>query len=222
MASINFAAFRAIFQDSGLINYYYWGQGAKFGLFTVGENLEVLCRLAHSYKPKKMLELYTAGGYTALALARTCPESQVVTFDVKDKSTITEFGDQEYQIGTVDQIGEGYRGQPEESRITQLLGDAWKYNWADHSYDLIYIDGLNTWNGVTKDTALAMELANDNALLVWDDFWKNSGVVQVIDKINVEVEDCVVVVEGTRTCFLCLNPSRKAKILQLLVNATKK
>lgn len=65
--------------------------------------IDFLCQLARIKKPKIMIEVGTAIGYSAIRLAHTCPEAQIYTFE-RNETRIQEARKNIKQFGLTEQI----------------------------------------------------------------------------------------------------------------------
>jgi predicted O-methyltransferase YrrM len=116
----------------------------------------MLLKIAVCAKPKKLLEVGSFRGYTALLLA------QHVSSDAK--------------IVTVDRYpehGEAYLNTPWASMIERRVGETSTSMFeqdAPGSYDLIFIDADHAYAGVKHDTELVLSLVSPNGYIVWHDY----------------------------------------------------
>jgi predicted O-methyltransferase YrrM len=202
--------------------------------YTQDITLEVICRLAHSIHPKRILEIGTAYGDTTWRLASVCPYAEVVTCDV-DKKTITPGTWQYGQILDLSEIGTAYRNRPESGRITQVIFDPGTFDYTTlGEFQFIFLDGLHTYDGVLHDTLKALALISDGGIIIWDDYQPSEpGVVHLIDRINnrrhvdLAMRPChnICLIQTTRVCFTFLTPHRKAclqNICEELLSESKK
>lgn len=116
----------------------------------------MLLKILVSSKPKKLLEIGSFRGYTALYFA------QHVSDDAK--------------IVTVDRYpehGEAYRNTPFASMIERRVGET-SAEMFQHdnlgSYDLIFIDADHSYSGVKHDTELVLPLVSPTGFIVWHDY----------------------------------------------------
>jgi predicted O-methyltransferase YrrM len=116
----------------------------------------MLLKLIVCSNPKKLMEVGSFRGYTALYLA------QHVSSDAK--------------IVTVDRYpehGEAYRNTPFSSMIERRVGetnaDIFQQD-SPGSYDLIFIDADHAYYGVKNDTELVLPLVSPTGFIVWHDY----------------------------------------------------
>lgn len=150
--------------------------------YTAGQDLDALLSLATG--ARRILEFGTARGDTTLALARHCPQAEIVTVDVS-RGTVAPGTFQECDLRHASEIGVAFRGQPEAHRITQFLCDArepYHFHWP---CDFVFVDGWHSFEGVAKDTLAALAMVKRGGKIVWDDR-RLAGVpvlLEMIDKI---------------------------------------
>lgn len=189
------------------------------GRYTDTKNLTILLSLAAQKKARKILELMTAYGDTAVALATVLPDAEVFTFDVslEDGGPGTDQGNFN-EILPRDQVGSAIRATDSEiaKRIHLTIDNGAKLApliRKSGPYDIAFIDGNHTWRYVIEDTRLALETVGDKGILVWDDYVQHAvEVVQVIDMLNYRTGDLIALVQGTRMCYVRLDPDKKARM----------
>ena len=69
--------------------------------------------------------------------------------------------------------------EPHRSKVTKLKGDSWsqllQLNLTGQKFDLIYVDGDHSAQGVLRDLVLAWPLLKVNGIMVCDDYvWKEN------------------------------------------------
>lgn len=116
----------------------------------------MLLKIAVCAKPKKLLEVGSFRGYTALFLAQhVSPDAKIVTVD------------------RYPEHGEAYRNTPWASMIERRVGETsasiFEHD-APGAYDLIFIDADHAYAGVKNDTELVLPLVSPNGYIVWHDY----------------------------------------------------
>lgn len=91
----------------------------------LSDGIEYLCNYIKENKNKKILEIGTAIGYSAIKMALVCDDINITTIE-RDEERYKIANDNIKKFGL-------------EKRITTILGDAMNIN-VDGSYDLIFID----------------------------------------------------------------------------------
>lgn len=184
--------------------------GFDFGRqrFTGGRDLDVLLRLAASYRPRRILELYTAEGDTSLALARSCPSAAVVTVDIVQELGV---GKPTGEVPSRASVGRAFRSLHESQHISSQVIDPREFVWSSlGDFDFVFIDGDHSYEGVVADTLRALRVANPGAVLVWDDYWSPCpDVMRFVDEMN-HTENWLVRVEGSRIVFAVLSAVRRS------------
>lgn len=116
----------------------------------------MLLKVAVCSKPKKLMEVGSFRGYTALFLAQhVSPDAKIVTVD--------RYPDH----------GEAYQNTGWASMIERRVGET-NASMFEHdppgSYDLIFIDADHSYAGVKNDTELILPLVSQNGFILWHDY----------------------------------------------------
>lgn len=139
--------------DHHPISFHQFPQGAWS---TPLADIAVLLKLAVCSQPKRLMEVGSFRGYTALYLAQhTSDEAHIVTVD--------QYPDH----------GEAYRNTPYAAKIERRVGQTTKEIFqsdAIASYDLIFIDADHSYAGVKNDTELVLPLVAPHGYIVWHDY----------------------------------------------------
>jgi len=185
--------------------------------YTGGRNLSVLLSLAAHFKSGKIAELYTAYGYTAVALAKAVPKARVYAYDVcLEYGAETPLSNEAMKLS---EVGSAIKANPSlniELHVAagkKLSGMILLYG----PYDLVFVDGNHSFKCALEDTRLATVTVPPGGVIVWDDYWQHCpGVMELIDRINRQIGDPIILVEGTRVCYTVLDKPKKDKLLDLL------
>lgn len=142
-------------------------------------DLAMLLKLTVCTKPKRLMEVGSFRGYTALYLAQhTTEDSKIVTIDQYPEH------------------GEAYRHLPYAEKIERRVGQTSPEMFAADtpgSYDLIFIDADHTYAGVKHDTELVLHLVAPEGFLVWHDYanWGyfdgKNGVPEYLGELALEL-----------------------------------
>lgn len=119
-------------------------------------DVAMLLKLTACTKPKRLMEVGSFRGYTALSLAQHAPEDAKLV-------TVDQYPDH----------GEAYRDSPHAAKIERRVGQTSPELFAADvpgSYDLIFIDADHTYTGVKYDTELILPLVAPDGFLVWHDY----------------------------------------------------
>ena len=155
--------------------------------------LEQYCiaAIARARRPPTIFEIGTFDGSTTLLLAKVLPEARIWTLDLPPDSYVPPARpDRDPRDSDTtprsDQVGARFRGEPEEKRITQLLGDSRTFAFDEYvgRMDMVIVDGSHDYDCVRADTENALRLTTPNATIIWDDYsirWP--GVVRAVDEV---------------------------------------
>lgn len=116
----------------------------------------MLLKIAVCAEPKRLMEIGSYRGYTALFLARhISPEARIVTIDQHPDH------------------GEAYRKTSCAGMIERRVGETDRAMFARDepaSYDLIFIDADHSYESVRSDTELVLPLLSPAGFIVWHDY----------------------------------------------------
>lgn|GEM_PF-609790 len=167
---------------------------------TMGTSLDaqeivILSAITKLLAPRRILEVGTYDGNTALNLALNSPaEATVTTLDLPQNWS----GDLGLEIpenavnvqdsnGERVEVGRQYKSHPEISaKITQVFGDSARIDWGDlHGpFDLIFIDGCHDYSYVRADTENATRYLSNDGVIVWHDYGEMEGVSRLVDEVS--------------------------------------
>ena len=159
--------------------------------------------MAQVLQPGRIFEFGTYDGATTVLLARAAPDAEVITVDLPQSDiaalrgpdvVITE------QIAVAGGVGACFRGQPEEVRITQVLGDSREVDLSKWfgTCDLVLVDGGHEADVCLADSRNALQLVSSQGVVVWDDYQPNwPGVVRAVDTVTADLGCQVVHIEST-------------------------
>ena len=171
---------------------------------------EEACQLgviAKHIKARKVLEIGTYDGNTALALAANIgAEGAVVTVDLPPEFTVEDqdslaYSDGEFNLTPRNQLGRQYKGHNLAARIKQVYGDSGKLNWGSLGgpFNLVFIDGCHTEAYVRSDSENAMKHLAPGGVILWHDYGMIPEVSTVVDRLARETTTMkVYALEGTR------------------------
>ncbi len=116
----------------------------------------MLLKIALCAGPKRLMEIGSFRGHTALLLAQhVSPDAKIVTIDRQPDH------------------GEAYRATSLASMIERRVGDADRAMFARdeaESYDLIFVDADHSYASVRNDTELVLPLLSPAGFIVWHDY----------------------------------------------------
>jgi predicted O-methyltransferase YrrM len=179
-----------------------------FGTSISTEEACHLCAITKCLKAKKVLEIGTFDGNTALALAANLVDGgEVVTvdlppdFDAEKQAGSLTFSDGFLNLTPREQLGRQAHGHALSSRIKQVYGDSAALDWSSLGgpFDLIFIDGSHTEAYVRSDSQNALRQLADGGAIVWHDYAMIPEVSKVVDSLAREVRHLrIYALEGTR------------------------
>lgn len=119
-------------------------------------DLVMLLKLAVCTHPRRLMEIGSFRGFTALLLAQhTAADARIVTVD------------------SYPDHGEAYRDTPLAAKIERRVGgtspDLFAQD-APKSYDFIFVDADHSYDGARRDTELALPLLADDGFIIWHDY----------------------------------------------------
>ncbi len=116
----------------------------------------MLLKIAVCSQAKKLMEVGSFRGYTALYLAQhVSPDAKIVTVD------------------RYPEHGEAYRNTQYAHRIERRVGETSPEIFQQDSpgsYDFIFLDADHSYEAVKHDTELLLPLISPNGFLVWHDY----------------------------------------------------
>lgn len=190
--------------------------------YTDGNNLRVLCALAHDADPACLLEIGTAYGHTAVILAKLCPSSQLWTLGTCREYTVKTRSVYDREILPREEQGSFIKIQPEElrarihARVLRSRGRSVLCAADVPHFQFAFIDGDHMWRGVVEDTKAVMDRIDSRGTVVWDDYGYALEVAAFIDLLNARTGSRIVSVCGTRICYVKLDPGLQADLVEAL------
>lgn len=145
--------------------------------------IDVCCILSliRYHKPKNLLEIGTHYGHTTKIISDKFPELKITTVDPGDKilgDKRSYFQTQEYL--PQHEIGKMFNGNMNINLIKQDFHDI----SFTEKFDFIFIDGDHTYSAVIKDTQRALQLLNNNGVIVWHDWDNVKDVNAALNEFN--------------------------------------
>jgi hypothetical protein len=162
----------------------------------------IVAALSKVLECERIFEFGTYRGETAWLLAHNLPIADVFTLDLGSAEAAAraklELTDPEYFVSW--DRGSRFRGTPEASRITQLLGDSATYDFSPYSgrIDLAYIDASHSYSYVRSDTEAAFGMLSQLGTIVWDDYTHYSGVYAYLNELAPSLDAPIYHVQGTQ------------------------
>lgn len=154
------------------------------------EGLLFLASLARGLEAKTVFEIGTFTGLTSWTLARNLDGSQVHTLDIPpdEVATFELEGSDEFHPSTSTPMA--YESIPlQGGSVSQHWCDSARFDFSPwtHAVDLVYVDGAHSDDYVRSDSKNALEMIDDDAAVVWDDYWRLSpGVSRTLNAMASE------------------------------------
>lgn len=195
----------------------------KDAAYTNGRNLGVVCTLAKASGEANLLEIGTAFGHTAVALAKTCPEADVWTLGTCKEMASAGTSQHPSEILPRRKQGSFISKQPDAltERIHSLVGPA----SGDRSllgvlavprFGFAFIDGDHSWRSVVNDTVAVVSRIHTKGIVVWDDYREANEVTCFLNILDKRCGGCLTHVMGTRICFTPIPKERRGLMMDAL------
>jgi predicted O-methyltransferase YrrM len=146
------------------------------GIGTPIDELAYLALITKTAQPKKIFEIGTFRGRTALNFALNSPEDCIVyTLDLSPEEKETQL-DSTYaadaDLIVQSRPGEDYQGKDVSAKIRQLYGNSLTFDFSPYfgQIDLVFVDGAHHYEAVKSDTLNALKMARPGSYIVWHDF----------------------------------------------------
>ncbi|MDO8585547.1 MAG: class I SAM-dependent methyltransferase [Armatimonadota bacterium] len=148
--------------------------------------------ITRAYSPKRIFEIGTFEGKTALNMATNSPDDTViVTLDLpqqEENSAELPFDPGDKNYIRKDKSGHLFAGSEVEHKITQLFGDSATFDFSPYhnSMDMVFVDGAHSYEYVLNDSAVARGLLKDGkGIILWHDYAHWTGVTRALDELFV-------------------------------------
>lgn len=173
---------------------------------TVGWSLDLqelvhILSVAKYTKAKRVLEIGTFDGFTALNLAANLEATtQVATVDLPQDGQ-TDFASIANAC-PARLVGSKFQGEAEQRKIQQLWADSTKADWANFGspFDMILIDGCHDYPYVRSDSLNAIKHLRSGGSVFWHDYGQFPDVSRAVDELARNYP--IVGIRGTRlACF---------------------
>lgn len=188
-------------------------QNFEFAAASIVERV-VLAALVRRHKPKRIFEIGTFRGVTAVTMAANAPSGcELFTLDLPpdlDPQTIAEehYGDSHGRSGFHEMarsgaerhVGAAIAHYTGSCKITQLYGDSTHLDLTAYrgNIGLFFVDGCHEHAGALADTRTAWECLAAGGLIVWHDYtWQS--VQQAVS--DAELGVAVTHVSGTSIAY---------------------
>lgn len=148
--------------------------------------ITTLCAVARHIRAKRVLEIGTFNGNTALNLALNLPEAEIVTVDLPpswDKTLAIDVPDIYANVTDRSAVGIQFRDHPCGARIRQVFGDSATLDFGSlgGKFDFIFIDGNHHYDYVVSDTRKAIDVLAPGGVIAWHDYGMMDDVSRAVD-----------------------------------------
>ena len=148
------------------------------GMTTPINELAFMAMVAAALEPKRIFEIGTYRGRTALNFALNSPDDcEIFTLDLPDEALVTAAqatrGVDARVIQSDDRLlGVEYAGKDVSSKITQLYGNSLQFDFTpfENQVDLVFVDGGHTYDIAGSDTDNALRMCRSGGVILWHDF----------------------------------------------------
>jgi predicted O-methyltransferase YrrM len=173
------------------------------GMSVTFEELATLLAISSATRARRILEVGTYNGNTALNLAANAPDDAVViTLDLPpadaDRGALAvpdRFNNTQAHWA----VGSHYRGTEHEHKIKQIYGDSTVVDWStfvSEPLDLVFVDGCHYRPFVESDTNNALRHLRPGGIVVWHDYGYFKDVSDYVDEVAERMN--VYAIGGTR------------------------
>lgn len=180
--------------------------------------LMVIANIARQAEPPRAFEIGTFDGRTTLNIAANLKlPATVYTLDLPSSElSETKFALAPGEGAFVDkkESGAKFKGTSYAKLITQLYGDSATFDFSPYAgqMSLVFVDGSHAYDYVLQDTASALRLASDDAVILWHDYQQDwPGVIRALNELHQTDAACagMVKIEGTSLVMLKRENSRR-------------
>ena len=146
------------------------------GIYNPIDEFAYLALITRSIQPKRVFEIGTFRGRTALNFALNSPaECLVYTLDLPpDNRMAMKAATNAADALIIEQshTGVDYEGKPGSEKIRQLFGDSTRFDFCPYhdQMDIVFVDGAHHYAAVESDTRNALKMARSGGCIIWHDF----------------------------------------------------
>lgn len=152
--------------------------------------LAILNALVAARQPRRIFEIGTFDGRTALNFAANAPLATVHTLDLPPavEPALPLHSDDRAFIRRSQggERGRRFRDAPERERIVQLYGDSARFDYGGFAgaIDFVFVDGSHSYEYVLSDSRNALAMAAPGSLVVWHDYGEWPGVTRALNDLQ--------------------------------------
>jgi len=144
------------------------------GIATPLDELAYLGLITRTLAPKRIFEIGTFRGRTALNFALNSPPDCVVyTLDLPEGTPMSEGANPaDREIRRVAEPGIDYASSDVAEKIKQLFGDSTVFDFEPYAgtIDIVFVDGAHHYAAARSDSVNAVKIARPGGVVIWHDF----------------------------------------------------
>jgi predicted O-methyltransferase YrrM len=152
------------------------------------QEIMAIAALVQLFKPRRILEIGTSDGNTALNLAANAPaDATVTTIDLPagwDGQLALKIPNTMVNVTQRSAVGRQFQGRTCAQKINQVFADSATVHWdgLPTPFDLALIDGCHHHAYVERDTANVMKHMKSGGVVLWHDYGIVEDVSRVVDR----------------------------------------
>lgn len=138
--------------------------------------LAYMAIICQAVRPKKVFEIGTFRGRTALNFALNSPDDcRVFTMDLPPddrQAVLNGMNLADANIIAKSETGADYQGKEGSAKIQQLYGNSMEFDFGPYfgEMDIVFIDGGHHYEAVASDTQNALKMVRPGGFIIWHDF----------------------------------------------------
>jgi len=143
------------------------------GITTSVAELALMALVTRALNPRRVFEIGTFRGRTALNFALNSPDDCIVyTLDLPPLTASDHLGVADQKIAAMRKPGVDFEGSDVERKVIQLLGDSCTFDFSSYlgQMDLVFVDGGHTYELAANDTRSALQMCRPGGVILWHDF----------------------------------------------------
>jgi predicted O-methyltransferase YrrM len=146
------------------------------GINTAVDELAYMALITKAIRPRKIFEIGTFRGRTALNFALNSPDDCITyTLDLPPgdrESGIQGVNLADRRIMKASSPGIDYKGSEVDHKIEQLYGNSVEFDFSPYSgeIDIVFVDGAHHYEAVRSDSLNALKLTKPGGCIIWHDF----------------------------------------------------
>jgi predicted O-methyltransferase YrrM len=143
---------------------------------------QILSSLIMRLRPRKVFEIGTYNGFTALHFAYNTPDDAVIytldlpaDYEIKVKAEKANYSYDDFLVVELSKQNINnriFKKDRHGGKIRELFGDSMRYDFSPYygNIDLVFIDGNHSGPFVRSDTENAFKMLSDRGVIIWHDF----------------------------------------------------